>query len=420
MGKMPMPRLLAVSSCSRVLTREGGFKKNAPMSDSGDLQAVLDDLAERQLLRRPAVLSSPVGATVTVDGRELVCLCSNDYLGLAGDETVKAAAIDAIGRWGVGAGASRLVCGTTDLHRQLERRLAEFERTEAAVVTSTGWMANKVAINALAGPGDLILCDKLDHASILDAAGGSGAVMRTYAHRDVDRLERLLQRHRAEHGRCLIVTDSVFSMDGDLAPLSELVSLKRRYDARLLVDEAHATGVLGEHGRGAAELLGAKEGVDVVVGTLSKALGALGGFVAGPRALIDVIVNTGRAFIYTTALPPAICAAALAALDIVADQPERRRKVLSMAADLRDRLASAGVDTLGSQTQIIPIVIGSVEAALAASARLLDAGFLVPAIRPPTVAPGTSRLRVSLSAVHDPADVQRLATLLTDEVSLQA
>ena len=384
------------------------------MSDSGNLQAVLDDLAQRQLLRTPAMLSSPVGATVTVDGRELICLCSNDYLGLAGDEAVKAAAIDAIEKWGVGAGASRLVCGTTDLHRQLEQRLAEFKQTEAAIVTSTGWMANRVAISALAGANDLILCDKLDHASVLDAARSSGGVFRSYAHRDVGRLERLLDRHRGEHARCLIVTDSVFSMDGDLAPLREIVALKQRYDARLLIDEAHATGVLGENGRGAAELLGVEKGVDAVVGTLSKALGAIGGFVAGPRALIDVIANTGRAYIYTTALPPAMCAAAMAALDVVAAESDRRHKVLSMAADLRERLATAGVDTLGSQTQIIPIVIGSAEMAMAASAELLDAGFLVPAIRPPTVAPGTSRLRVSLSALHDPADVQRLAAILSD------
>jgi 8-amino-7-oxononanoate synthase len=402
------------------LTWEGGFKKNAPMSDFGDLQAVLDDLAQRQLLRTPAVLSSPVGATVTVNGRELVCLCSNDYLGLAGDEAVKAAAISAINEWGVGGGASRLVCGTTNLHRQLQQRLAEFKQTQAAIVTSTGWMANKVAVSALAGPGDLILCDKLDHASILDAARGTGAVMRSYAHRDVARLERLLDRHRGEHKRCLIATDSVFSMDGDLARLKELVALKQRYDARLLIDEAHATGVLGEHGRGAAELLGVEEGVDVVVGTLSKALGALGGFVAGPQALIDVIVNTGRAYIYTTALPPAICAASMAALDVIASEPQRRHKVLSMAADLRERLARAGVDTLDSQTQIIPIVIGSAEAAMAASAKLFDAGFLVPAIRPPTVAPGTSRLRVSLSALHDPADIERLAAILTSDGFLQS
>jgi len=246
------------------------------MTDWCDMQQVLDDLAAADLLRKPAVLSSPVGPTVTVDGRELVCLCSNDYLGLAGDESVKAATIEAIGRWGVGAGASRLVCGTTEAHQALEDRLAEFKRTESAIVTATGWQANRVAIGALAGEGDLILCDKLDHASILDAARGSGAAVRTYAHGDLDRAEQLLTRHRAAHRRCLIVTDSLFSMDGDVAPLPELVELKDRFEARLLIDEAHATGVLGEHGRGAAELAGVEGCVDAVVGTLSKAVGGVG------------------------------------------------------------------------------------------------------------------------------------------------
>ena len=390
------------------------FGKNARMTDWQDMQQVLAELAAGDLIRRPAVLGSPVGATVTIDGRELVCLCSNDYLGLAGDEAVKAAAIDAIGRWGVGAGASRLVSGTTEAHRALEGRLAEFKQAEAAIVTSTGWQANLVAIHALAGEGDLILCDKLDHASILDAARSSGAAVRTYGHGDLARAEQLLVRHRALHRRCLLVTDSLFSMDGDVAPLRELVDLKDRFDARLLVDEAHATGVLGSGGRGAAELAGVESRVDVVVGTLSKALGTLGGFVAGPKALIDVIGNTGRSFIYTTALPPMICAAAMAALDIVRDQPDRRAKLLAMAGALRDRLGAIGCDTLNSTTQIIPVVIGAPADALACSRRLLDEGFFVPAIRPPTVRPGTSRLRISLSAAHDPADVHRLADALAN------
>ncbi len=382
------------------------------MSDSPDLQAVLDDLAARQLLRSPAVLSSPVGPAVTVDGRELVCFCSNDYLGLAGDETVKAAAIEAIEQWGVGAGASRLVCGTTDLHRRLEGRLAQFKQTEAALVTSTGWMANQAAISALAGAGDLILCDKLDHASILDAARSSGAVMRTYTHRDIERLERLLRRHRGEHKRCLIVTDSVFSMDGDLAPLNELVALKRRYDARLLIDEAHATGVLGESGRGAAELLGVEDGIDAVVGTLSKALGGLGGFIAGPGAFIDVLRSTSRPYIYTTAPPASLAVASLESLRIIREEPQRRTYLLQLADWLRCELAQRGLNTLGSASQIIPVLIGPAEKALAIAAQLLDAGFLIPAIRPPTVPPNTSRLRISLSSAHTQEDLAPLPDLL--------
>ena len=397
-----------------VLTAGDGFKKNATMSEWEHMTKALADLAKADLLRQPVVLDSAPGARVTVDGRELVCLCSNDYLGLASDPAIRAAATKAIQQWGVGAGASRLISGTTELHCQLEQRLATFEHAEAAVVTSTGWMANHAAISALAGQGDLILCDKLDHASILDAARSCGAVMRTYAHRDVERLERLLDRHRSQHERALIVTDSLFSMDGDLAPLAELVDLKKRFDCHLLIDEAHATGVLGASGRGAAELLGVADDVDVTVGTLSKALGSLGGFVAGPKVVIDMLCNTARAYIYTTALPPAMCTAAMTALDIIEREPERRERLQQMAAELRERLNLAGVDTLGSASQIIPLVIGEAAAAVDVSRRLFEAGFLVPAIRPPTVAPGTSRLRISLSAGHDPDDVRRFADVVVD------
>ena len=379
------------------------------MAHWDDLSAVLDELAAAGLRRDPVTLASPVGPRVTVDGREVVCLCSNDYLALAADDAVRAAAVVAIERWGVGAGASRLVCGTTELHPQLEDALADFKGAEDAVVTSTGWMANHAALTALAGDGDLVLCDKLDHASILDAARTCGAVCRTYAHGDVDRLTQLLQRLRGKHQRCVIVTDSLFSMDGDLAPLPALVDIKQRFDARLIVDEAHATGVLGVGGRGAAELLGVEADVDLTVGTLSKALGSMGGFIAGPAVAMDVIRNTARPYIYTTALPPAMCAAALAALQIVTDEPERRQRLLAMAAELRRLLTGAGLDTLRSDSQIIPIVIGDAARAVDVARGLFEAGFFVPAIRPPTVAPGTSRLRVSLSAGHEDGDVAGFA-----------
>ncbi len=387
-------------------------------------------------------LDSPAGPTVSMDGGELICLCSNDYLGLANDPAVRRAAVEAIEKWGVGSGASRLISGTQTPHTELERRLAEFKRAEAALVTSTGWQANHVAVAALAGAGDLILFDKLNHASIIDAAKASGARLRTYPHCDVERLAKLLEKHRGEHKRCLIVTDSLFSMDGDVAPLQKLVELKNRYDAVLMVDEAHATGVLGAEGRGAAELLGVESEIDVTVGTLSKAIGALGGFVAGPRPLIEMIVNTGRAFIYTTALPAAICAAAMKSLDIIRDEPARRQKLLTMAKELRDALGTKacgrpaagfnkdgnGAEAITSSTsperkpvpkgrgdaveivtQIIPVVIGDAAEAVRISGELFEAGFLVPAIRPPTVPRGASRLRVSLSSAHDPADIRRFA-----------
>jgi len=376
------------------------------------MQRELDELGAADLLRDPAVLESACGPRVTIGGREVVCLCGNDYLGLAADPAVKAAAVEAIERWGVGAGASRLVSGTMQPHVELEGRLSRFKRTEAAVVTSTGWQANFAAVSALVGEGDLVLCDKLDHASILDAARACGATMRTYAHRDPDRLLHLLEKKRSRYRRCLIVTDSVFSMDGDLAPLDRLVDIKDRFEAQLLIDEAHATGVFGAHGRGLAESMGVEERIDAVVGTLSKALGAMGGFVAGPKVLIDTICNRGRAFIYTTAPPPAICAAAARALDIVRDQPQRRERLLAMAADLRRRLDAAGLNVLDSQSQIIPVVIGPAAEAVEVSRRLLAAGFFVPAIRPPTVPPMTSRLRVSLCCLHEAADLDRLAALL--------
>jgi 8-amino-7-oxononanoate synthase len=377
-----------------------------------DMQALLDELASGDMLRRCREMESPCGGHVRIDGREVVCLCGNDYLALANDPAVKSAAVAAIERWGVGAGSSRLVSGTMSPHVELERRLADFKGAQAALVASTGWMANHVAVGALAGGGDLVFCDKLDHASIVDAARSSGARLRTYPHRDVERLRKLLQKHRGDGQRCLIVTDSLFSMDGDIAPLRELVELKDGFDAQLLIDEAHATGVMGESGRGVAEMLGVESRVDAVVGTLSKAVGALGGFVAGPRVLIETIINTGRAFIYTTALPPALCAAAIAALDIIRDQPQRRQKLLKMADDLRARLGSLGLKTGDSQSQIIPVIIGRAGDAVRLSRVLLEAGFFVPAIRPPTVPRGTSRLRISLSYAHEPAELDGLAEIL--------
>jgi len=260
-----------------------------------DMADALAALAAADLLRRPVVVDSPVGPRIRLDGRDVVCLCSNDYLSLAADPAVRDAAAGAIAAWGVGAGASRLVSGTSRLHAELEAALAAFKGTAAAIVTTTGWMANHAAVAALAGKGDLVLCDKLNHASILDAAGACGAALRTYGHRDTARLGKMLDRLRGRYRRCLIATDSLFSMDGDIAPLAELVELKRRYDALLMIDEAHATGVFGQDGRGVAQMLGVEEHIDATVGTLSKAFGALGGFVASRRELIDTITNTARA-----------------------------------------------------------------------------------------------------------------------------
>ncbi|MCE5325172.1 MAG: 8-amino-7-oxononanoate synthase [Planctomycetaceae bacterium] len=382
-----------------------------------DMRRMLGDLAANNLLRRAVILDSAAGPRVNVGGRSLLCLSSNDYLGLANDPAVRAAAQEAVQRWGVGTGASRLISGTTALHVQLEERLAAFKGTAAAILTSTGWVANHVAVHALAGPGDIVLCDKLNHASILDAARSSGAAMRSYRHGDLDRLEELLRKHRGGHQRCLIATDSLFSMDGDLAPLAQLVELKYRYDAQLLIDEAHATGVIGPQGRGVAEAMGVEEHVDAAVGTLSKALGAMGGFVAARSELIDTIRNTSRAYIYTTALPAMICAAALTALEIVQTQPQRRANLLALAGQLRTGLAAMGIDTANSASQICPVVIGSAARALAVSAGLMDRGFFVVAIRPPTVPRGTSRLRISLSTDHTADDVAQLLAAIGAVIS---
>ena len=378
------------------------------------MQHALDSLADRDLLRSPVTVDSACGPVVSINGRQVLCFCSNDYLSLANHPAVRLAARQAVDRWGVGAGASRLICGSTLCHVRLEHQLAAFKQTPDAVVTSTGWMANRVAIHALAAKGDLILCDKLDHASILDAAASSGAAVRTYLHRDTNRLETLLRRHRSGARRCLIVTDSVFSMDGDVAPLGELAVLKRKYDAQLLVDEAHATGVLGAGGRGAGELLGVEDDIDATVGTLSKALGSIGGFVAGPKALIDTIRNTGRAYIYTTAPPAAACAAALAALELIVASPSVSAGLLAAAGDLRKRLRDIGLDVPEGSTPIIPVIIGQAARAADIAVKLLESGILLPAIRPPTVPPGSSRLRISLCASHTPDQIDTLVHCLKE------
>jgi len=376
------------------------------------MRAALAGLERAGLRRHGLLIDSAADARVTVAGVEMVSLCGNNYLGLANHPAVRKAAIEAVRRWGVGAGASRLISGTTAVHVELQNALAAFEGTASAIVTSTGWQANACAVAAVVGEGDLVLTDKLDHASIIDAVRGCGATFRTYRHADMARLGSLLERLRPAHKHCLIATDGVFSMDGDLAPLAELVAIKKRYDALLMVDEAHATGVLGPTGRGAAEAAGVDGEVDVIVGTLSKALGAMGGFVAGRRELIDTIFNTSRAFIYTTALPASLCAAALAALKIATVEPDRRQRCLDNADRLRAALTEAGMNIGASETPIIPVIVGDRRVAVELSRKCLAAGFLVPAIRPPTVPPNTSRLRVTTMATHDWADLSRFVDVV--------
>ena len=364
----------------------------------------LQNLAARDLHRQLTEVEEVLpGGKVRVGGRVLLNLSSNDYLGLSRDPRLIDATQKAAARWGVGAGASRLVAGHLALHREVEDSLAAFKGTEAAVIFSTGYMANLGVVSALVGPGDTVFCDKLNHASIYDGIKLAGANLARFPHRDLNRLENLLQKAGA--GRRLIVTDSVFSVDGDLAPLKELVELKDRYGAGLMVDEAHATGVLGPRGAGLAEELGLTPRVEVHMGTFSKALGSLGGYVAGDRRLIDYLHNRARSFIYSTAPPPPVLGAIGAALQVVAQEPGRRNYLLAEAKTFREELQRAGFDLLGSETQIVPVLVGENARTLELAGRLRERGLLAVAFRPPTVTPGRARVRFSLSAAHSWEDL---------------
>jgi 8-amino-7-oxononanoate synthase len=376
----------------------------------------LTELDGRRLRRRVATRGSAQSARLTIDGRELINFGSNDYLGLAADPRLGNAVAAALSGEGWGSGASPLVTGHADLHRRLEERLAEFEGVEAALVFSSGFAANLGAIGALVGPGDAVYCDRKNHASLWDGCRLSRADVRVYPHGDWARLDSLLVES-GKYRRRLIVTDSLFSMDGDLAPLRELAESAGRHEAMLLVDEAHATGVFGRLGRGLAEHLGVEDRIDVRVGTLSKALGGIGGFVAGSRALVEWLINRARPYVFSTAAPAAAAAAALAALDIVGDEPERRAGLLARAESLRAALQRQGWNTGASAGQIIPLIVGDPERALALSQALRARGFFLPAIRPPTVPDGESLLRLSLTAGHTEEMIGALLSVLAKAVS---
>lgn len=381
------------------------------MSDRPDPLAWIDDklrtLDVRGLRRRPTVRESSQGAGIVVDGRRLVNFGSNDYLNLAADPRLAAAARAALDEGGWGAGASPLVTGRSKWHARLEEQLAEFNRAEAALVFSSGFAANSATIAALVGAGDAVFSDEHNHASIIDGCRLSQANAIVYRHADAGHLDDLLAAHRS-NGKRLIVTDTVFSMDGDAAPLVDIAAIARRRGAMLMFDEAHATGVFGASGRGLAEALGVCDAVDVHVGTLSKALGCAGGFLTGSRRLIDWLYNRARAYVFSTAPPDALCAAACAALDVVRDEPERRVELLAKAERLRAALTAQGWDTGRSSTQIVPIVVGEATTAVALAERLHERGLFVPGIRPPTVPLGQSLLRVSLTAGHTDEHAARL------------
>ncbi len=373
----------------------------------------LEELQRQNLRRVRRPLASGQGPRIRLQGRELVNFASNDYLNLASDPRLARAASRAARRYGSGAGASPLVAGHLPPHRRLEKRLAEFEGEEAALVFSSGFAANLAVLSSLAGPDDAIFSDQLNHASLIDGCRLSRASIHVYRHADVEHLEKLLQRHGGQARRRLIVTDGVFSMEGDLAPLPDLVELADRHDAMLVVDEAHATGVLGLHGRGVTESLTRKPNAGLVkIGTLSKALGTQGGFVCSPRVLRDWLVNHARPYIFSTALAPPTCAAACRAVRIVQEEPEPRRRLLHLAETLRQALQAEGFDTGTSSSQIVPVIVREPETALELSRRLQAHGFLVPAIRPPSVPAGTSRLRISVTAGHREEDIDTLTRVI--------
>jgi glycine C-acetyltransferase/8-amino-7-oxononanoate synthase len=374
----------------------------------------LEKLRADGLYRTLRTIASAQGPRITIDGRVFLNFSSNDYLGLANDPVLKRAGAAVMEKFGVGAGASRLVSGNLQPYEELERKLAAFKAKEAAIVFGSGYAANVGTISALAGEGDVIILDKLDHASIIDGARQSGAAIRVYPHRNLKKLADILQQSQ-QFRRRLIVTETVFSMDGDLAPLTETVELKEKHDAWLMIDEAHATGLYAKNRRGLAEAAGVEDKIDVTLGTLSKALGCAGGFVVGSQTLIDFLRNRARSLIYSTALPPAICAAAAAAVDFVMSDAghERRDKLWRNLSVMKNGLSGSGIQN-ESRGPIIPIIIGDENAAVEVSGKLYERGIFVPAIRFPTVPKGKARLRVTVTAAHESADITQFLEAFHD------
>jgi 8-amino-7-oxononanoate synthase len=377
------------------------------------LDDALADLDRSGLRRQLATRSSPQGARIDIDCQSLVNFGSNDYLGLASDPQIVAAAREALDQAGWGTGASPLITGRTELHKQLERELAQFEGTEAALLFPTGYVANMGTIAALVGPGDAIFSDSKNHASIIDGCRLSGAAIHVYHHRNIEHLKSLLKEAPATCRR-MIVTDTLFSMDGDLAPLPRLVELAAEFGAMLVVDEAHATGVFGRSGRGACEHFSVENSVHVRIGTLSKGLGSLGGFVAGEQRLIDWLSNRARPYFFSTAAPAALVAAGRKALSIVRSEPQRREALLARAKRLREMLREAKLSIGSSESQIIPIILGNPARTMTAAAELRRRGFFVPAIRPPSVPQGESLLRISLTCLHTDQQINDLVAALQD------
>jgi 8-amino-7-oxononanoate synthase len=372
-----------------------------------EIEARLDELKALGLHRRTRLVSGPQGPHVLLDGKPVLLLCSSNYLGLADHPRVREAAADAAVRWGVGTGGSRLAAGTMTIHRRLEDRLAAFHGRQAALLFGSGYLANAGAVAALARPGDVVFSDELNHASIVDGCRLSHADVFVYDHGDTEHLAWGIE-HAEERG-ALIVTDSVFSTDGDVAPLTEIVELAQRHGLRTIVDEAHATGALGPAGRGALAEAGLEDQVDVIVGTLGKALGAYGAYVACDRPMARYLVNAARTFLFSTAPPPPSVAGALAALTLLEEKPQRVAKLAANARVMRAELEREGFDVGESRTQILPLLIGEAPMALQICDAALVRGVFGQAIRPPLVAPMTARLRLTVMATHRPEELVQAA-----------
>ncbi len=369
---------------------------------------MLVDLETRGLKRELKPLGSGSLPQVERNGRQLINLASNNYLGLAADPRVVAAAQTALARWGVGAGASRLLSGHSEAHAALEADLAAFKGTEAALVFTSGYAANLGVLTALAGPRDHLFADSLNHASLIDGCRLTRAAFHRYRHKDLEQLERLLREKRGR-GQRFIVTDTIFSMDGDLAPLPALAELAERWEAILIVDDAHGTGTIGPQGRGAVEHFGLGGRVPVQIGTLSKALGAQGGFVAGSRELIKLLIHRARSFVFSTGLAPALAAAAREALRLAQAEDWRREACARHLRQLREELGQLGYHLLGEvESPMSAVLVGEPDAATGLAAQLETAGILAPAIRPPTVPQGTSRIRLAPMATHSPEEINQV------------
>ena len=375
-------------------------------------QERLDQLERQGMLRSLRIVEGGQGPKVNIDGNESLLLCSNNYLGIAEHPALVERMIVATQKYGAGSGASRLVSGTMTTHAALEERIASFKGTAAALLFNSGYSANTGILQGLFGPDDVIFSDELNHASIIDGCRLARARTIVYPHCDVEALAELMAEEKPQRkGRWLIVTDGVFSMDGDKAPLAELCDLKEEYDALLMVDDAHGTGVLGQEGRGTGEFFSCLERIDLHMGTLGKALGCAGAYLAAEQVVIDTLINNSRSFIFSTSLPPGVPAAAMAAFDLVDSEEGRvlRDKLEQNRRQLAGLLTDGGMDLLGSTTQIIPVLSKDPEPTMKMTARLLENGIFLQGIRPPTVAQGLCRLRATVMASHDTADLERAA-----------